>query len=63
MKTKSDPNLLNEIREYGHFNTNACYQCGSCTVVCDLAKNSASFPRKMLPVSYTHLTLPTSDLV
>ena len=48
MKTKSDPNLLNEIREYGHFDNNACYQCGSCTVVCDLAKDSASFPRKML---------------
>jgi quinone-modifying oxidoreductase subunit QmoC len=48
MKTKSDPNLLNEIREYGHFDTSACYQCGSCTVVCDLAKDSVSFPRKML---------------
>jgi quinone-modifying oxidoreductase subunit QmoC len=48
MKTKSDPKLLSEIREYGHFDTSACYQCGSCTVVCDLAKDSASFPRKML---------------
>jgi len=47
-KTKSDPTLLKEIRKYGHFDTNACYQCGSCTVVCELAKNSASFPRKML---------------
>ncbi|MBU4255591.1 MAG: 4Fe-4S ferredoxin [Acidobacteria bacterium] len=48
MKTKSDPTLLSEIREYGHFDTSACYQCGSCTVVCDLAKDSVSFPRKML---------------
>ncbi len=48
MKAKSDPNLLHEIRKYGHFDTSACYQCGSCTVVCDLAKDSASFPRKML---------------
>lgn len=48
MKTESDPNLLNEIREYGHFNTSGCYQCGSCTVVCDLAKDSVSFPRKMI---------------
>jgi ferredoxin len=47
-KIKSDPNLLAEIRKFGHFDTNACYQCGSCTVVCDLAKNSVSFPRKML---------------
>ena len=47
-KIKSDPNLLKEVRKYGHFNPNACYQCGSCTVVCDLAKNSVSFPRRML---------------
>ncbi|MCK4930892.1 MAG: 4Fe-4S dicluster domain-containing protein [Candidatus Aminicenantes bacterium] len=46
-KIKSDPTLLNEVRKYGHFDTNACYQCGSCTVVCDLAKNSVSFPRRM----------------
>jgi ferredoxin len=45
---KSDPTLLAEIRKYGHFDCNACYQCGSCTVTCDLAKNSVSFPRKLL---------------
>jgi len=48
MKFKSDPTLLSEIRKYGHFDTHACYQCGSCTVACDLAKDSVSFPRKML---------------
>ncbi len=47
-KIKSDPTLLDEVRKYGDFDTNACYQCGSCTVVCDLAKNSVSFPRRML---------------
>jgi len=48
MKTKSDLTLLNEIRKYGHFDTSGCFQCGSCTVICDLAKKSVSFPRKML---------------
>jgi ferredoxin len=48
MSIKSDPNLLTEIRKYGDFDCNACYQCGSCTVVCNLAKNSVSFPRKLL---------------
>jgi quinone-modifying oxidoreductase subunit QmoC len=48
MSIKSDPNLLPEIRKYGDFDCNACYQCGSCTVICDLAKKSTSFPRKML---------------
>ncbi len=45
---KSDPTLLNEIRKFGHFDTNACLQCGSCTIVCDLANGSVSFPRKLL---------------
>lgn len=45
---KSDPTLLNEIRKFGHFDTNACLQCGSCTVVCDLSNGSVSFPRKLL---------------
>ncbi len=48
MSIKSYPNLLTEIRKYGDFDCNACYQCGSCTVVCNLAKNSVSFPRKLL---------------
>ncbi len=48
MSIKSDPNLLTEIRKYGDFDCNACYQCGSCTIVCNLAKNSVSFPRKLL---------------
>lgn len=47
-KIKSDPTLLNEIRKYGHFDTNACLQCGSCTVACDLANGSVSFPRKLI---------------
>ncbi len=47
-KQKSDSSLLADIRKYGHFDTSACYQCGSCTIVCDLADNSVSFPRKML---------------
>jgi len=50
MKTKSDPTLAAEVRKYGNFDTNACYQCGSCTVSCDLAEGSASFPRR--PMQY-----------
>ena len=45
---KSEPGLLSEIRKFGHFDTNACMQCGSCTIACDLANNGASFPRKQL---------------
>jgi len=48
MNVKSDPNLLNEVRKYGEFDTNACYQCGSCTVTCDLTSDFASFPRRTI---------------
>ncbi|MBC8175068.1 MAG: 4Fe-4S dicluster domain-containing protein [Candidatus Marinimicrobia bacterium] len=45
---KSDPTLMSEIRKYGEFNTNACLQCGSCTVICDLSTGSTSFPRRTI---------------
>lgn len=47
-KIKCDPTLLGEIRKYGEFDPNACYQCGSCTVSCDLTSDSASFPRRTM---------------
>ncbi len=45
---KSNPNLLKEVRKYGHFDPNACYQCGSCTISCDLVRDTASFPRRTM---------------
>jgi len=47
-KIKSDPTLLAEVRKYGNFDPNACYQCGSCTVICNLVNDSVSFPRKIM---------------
>ena len=43
-----DPSLLVDIRQYGRFDPTGCYQCGSCTVSCDLAEDSVSFPRKSI---------------
>ena len=48
MKYRTDPNLLSEVRKYGKFDTNACLQCGSCTVSCDLTNDTNSFPRKTI---------------
>lgn len=42
----SDPSLANDVRKYGIFNAHGCFGCGSCTIVCDLAADSASFPRR-----------------
>lgn len=45
---KSDPSLISEVRKYGVFNARGCFNCGSCTIDCELAAGSASFPRKAM---------------
>jgi nitrate reductase gamma subunit len=52
---RSDPTLLADVRRYGRFDTSACYQCGSCTISCDLVTEFVSFPRKV--IRYTLLGL------
>lgn len=48
MRETSDPSLATEVRKYGVFNAHGCFGCGSCTVVCDLSADSASFPRRSM---------------
>ena len=48
MTETSDPTLLSEVRKYGVFNANGCFNCGSCTITCDLAKGSTPFPRRTM---------------
>ncbi len=55
---QSDPTLLAEIRRYGKFDTTGCYQCGSCTIICDLVTDSASFPRKSIRYALLGLRAP-----
>jgi ferredoxin len=45
---QSDPTLLADLRRYGKFDTSGCYQCGSCTISCDLVTDSVNFPRKII---------------
>jgi len=45
---QSDPTLLASIRRYGKFDTTGCYQCGSCTISCELVTDFVSFPRKSI---------------
>jgi ferredoxin/uncharacterized membrane protein len=45
---RCDPALLADIRRYGKFDTTGCYQCGSCTISCDLVTDAATFPRKII---------------
>jgi quinone-modifying oxidoreductase, subunit QmoC len=55
---QSDPVLQEEIRRYGKFDTAGCYQCGSCTVACELVTNSATFPRKVIRYALLGLREP-----
>lgn len=43
----SDPTLLADVRRFGKFDTTGCYQCGSCTLSCDLV-NGSTFPRRSI---------------
>ena len=43
-----DPHLLSEVRKYGPFDANGCFNCGTCTLSCDLAAGSVTFPRRLM---------------
>ena len=40
-----------ELKKFGGFDYNACYNCGTCTAVCSLSTEEDSFPREMLRFS------------
>jgi len=46
-----NPEFTNELKKYGAFDPNACYNCGNCTAVCTLSDENNSFPRKMVRLS------------
>ncbi len=58
LPVQSDPTLLNDIRRYGKFDPTGCYQCGSCTVSCDLVSDFVSFPRRNIRYSLLGLRAP-----
>jgi len=53
-----DPTLLADIRRYGKFDPTGCYQCGSCTISCDLVEDSVSFPRRSIRYALLVLRQP-----
>jgi len=53
-----DPTLLGDIRRYGKFDPTGCYQCGSCTLTCDLVDGGATFPRRSIRFALLGLRQP-----
>ncbi|MBS3905562.1 MAG: hypothetical protein KGZ49_00875 [Syntrophaceae bacterium] len=45
---ESDLKLMAEVRRYGKFDAEGCFNCGSCTLSCDLSNDQATFPRKSM---------------
>ena len=46
-----NPEFSKELKKYGAFDLNACYNCGNCTAVCSLSTEDNSFPREMVRLS------------
>ena len=58
LQVQSDPTLLADIRQYGKFDPTGCYQCGSCTLSCDLVGDSVTFPRRSIRYALLGLRQP-----
>jgi quinone-modifying oxidoreductase, subunit QmoC len=61
LPVQSDPTLLADIRRYGKFDPTGCYQCGSCTLSCDLVGNSVTFPRRSIRYALLGLRQPLAE--
>ena len=46
-----NPEFGKELKKYGAFDYNACYNCGTCTAICSLSTETDSFPREMVRLS------------
>ena len=51
--------FLHEIENASDENISSCYQCYKCSIGCPVAAEMDVLPHRIIPVSYTHLTLPT----
>lgn len=64
MSTRVDPILLDEIKEYGAINPEACFNCGNCTAICPLTSDDHAFPRttiRLLQMGMRDSLLESSD--
>ncbi|MBN1625543.1 MAG: 4Fe-4S dicluster domain-containing protein, partial [Deltaproteobacteria bacterium] len=48
MKYDVDSTLLSDVRKFGTFDATGCFNCGTCTLSCDLAGDNVSFPRRSM---------------
>ncbi len=56
-----DPHFLTEVRTYGPFDANGCFNCGTCTLSCDLAAAPDAYPRRTLQFVVVGLAGPVRE--
>ncbi len=45
---RANPDFMQELKEYGDLDIEACFNCGNCTAVCPLSTENDNFPRRMI---------------
>jgi quinone-modifying oxidoreductase subunit QmoC len=48
MSNRADPKFLEELKDYGAVNVEACFNCGNCTAICPLTDDGHPFPRNVI---------------
>jgi len=48
MTALADVGLYPELQQYGATDMSACFSCGTCTAICPLSEDDATFPRRMI---------------
>jgi ferredoxin len=43
-----DTELLSDLKRFGAADVSACFSCGTCTAICPLVDNDATFPRRII---------------
>jgi ferredoxin len=46
--TLVDTDLLSDVQRFGAADVSACFSCGTCTAICPLSDNDATFPRRII---------------
>ena len=48
MTALADVGLYTDLQRFGAADMSACFSCGTCTAICPLSENDATFPRRMI---------------
>lgn len=50
-----DTEMLGDMSRFGELDVSSCFSCGTCTAVCPLADNDATFPRRIIRLAQVGL--------